>query len=147
MSAAHAEQILAQWPIFADASMRVVSVAEVVRPWHTGIAPSMYRQVVDAYGKDLEAAKSEHEAVARGAAGRLEVAGRTVDAKVRVEDAAAEILEEASNWQADLIVLGSRGLTGLSRLLLGSVARNALQGTESSVLIVRDATEQPGGVS
>ncbi len=147
VSAAHAEQILAQWPIFADASMRVVSVAEVVRPRHTGIAPTMYRQVLDAYGKDLEAAKSEHEAVARSAAGRLEVAGRTVDAKVRVGDAAAEILEEASSWQADLIVLGSRGLTGLSRLLLGSVARNALQETASSVLIVRDATAQPGGVS
>jgi nucleotide-binding universal stress UspA family protein len=124
--------------------MRVVSVAEVVRPWHTGLAPTMYRQVVDAYGKDLEAAKSEHEAVSRGAAGRLEVAGRTVDATVRVGDAAAEILEEASSWQADLVVLGSRGLTGLSRLLLGSVARNALQGAESSVLIVRDTTEPAG---
>jgi nucleotide-binding universal stress UspA family protein len=72
------------------------------------------------------------------------VAGRTVDATVRVGDAAAEILEEASSWQADLVVLGSRGLTGLSRLLLGSVARNALQGAESSVLIVRDTTEPAG---
>jgi nucleotide-binding universal stress UspA family protein len=35
-------------------------------------------------------------------------------------------------------VLGSRGLTGLSRFVLGSVARNVLQGSESSVLIVRD---------
>jgi nucleotide-binding universal stress UspA family protein len=144
LSASDAEEVLARWPIFDDTTMRVVSVAEVVRPWHTGLAPTMYRQVVDAYGKDLEAAKSEHEAVARGAAGRLEVAGRTVDATVRVGDAAAEILEEASSWQADLVVLGSRGLTGLSRLLLGSVARNALQGAESSVLIVRDTTEPAG---
>ena len=144
LSASDAEEVLARWPIFDGATMRVVSVAEVVRPWHTGLAPTMYRQVVDAYGKDLEAAKSEHEAVARGAAGRLEAAGRTVDAKVRVGDAAAEIIEEASSWQADLIVLGSRGLTGLSRLLLGSVARNVLQGTEGSVLIVRDATERTG---
>ncbi|MCZ7538316.1 MAG: universal stress protein [Acidimicrobiia bacterium] len=66
---------------------------------------------------------------------------------MRVGDAAAEILEEASTWRADLIVLGSRGLTGLSRLLLGSVARNVLQGTESSVLIVHDAAEtRSGGV-
>ena len=38
---------------------------------------------------------------------------------------------------ADLIVLGSRGLTGLARLRLGSVARNVLLHTPSSVLIVR----------
>jgi nucleotide-binding universal stress UspA family protein len=144
LSASDAEEVLARWPIFDDTSMRVVSVAEVVRPWHTGLAPTTYRQVVDAYGQDLETEKSEHEAVARGAAGRLEVAGRTVDANVRVGDAAAEILEEASSWQADLIVLGSRGLTGLSRLVLGSVARNVLQGTDSSVLVVRDTTDTAG---
>jgi nucleotide-binding universal stress UspA family protein len=148
LPASDAEDVLTRWRIFDGATMRVVSVAEVVRPWHTGLAPTMYRQVVDAYGKDFEAAKSEHEAVARGAAGRLEVAGRNVDATVRVGDAAAEILEEASIWQADLIVLGSRGLTGLSRLLLGSVARNTLQGTESSVMIVHDAAEtRSGGIS
>jgi nucleotide-binding universal stress UspA family protein len=141
LPASDAEEVIARWPIFDRSTVRVVSVAEVVRPWHTGIAPTMYRQAVDAYAKDLAAAKSEHEAVARGAAGRLDAAGRAVDATVRVGDAAAEILEEASNWQADLTVLGSRGLTGLSRLLLGSVARNTLQGTECSVLIVRDQPE------
>jgi nucleotide-binding universal stress UspA family protein len=141
LSASDAEEVIARWPIFDRSTVRVVSVAEVARPWHTGIAPTMYRQAIDAYAKDLEAAKSEHEAVARGAAGRLEVAGRAVDAKVRVGDAAAEILEEATSWQADLIVLGSRGLTGLSRLSLGSVARNTLQGTQCSVLIVRDQPE------
>ncbi|NJD28763.1 MAG: universal stress protein [Chloroflexi bacterium] len=147
LSASDAEEVLVQWPIFNGTTMRVVSVAEVIRPWHTGLAPTIYRQVVDAYAKDLEAAKSEHAALARGAAGRLELAGRTVDDTVRVGDAAAEILEEASTWRADLIVLGSRGLTGLSRLLLGSVARNVLQGTESSVLIVHDAAEtRSGGV-
>jgi nucleotide-binding universal stress UspA family protein len=104
----------------------------------------MYRQVVDAYGRDLAAAKSEHEAVAAGAADRLRAAGRIVDAKLRVGDAAAEIVDEASSWNADLVVLGSRGLTGLSRLLLGSVARNVLQGTQSSILIVRDGSPGSG---
>lgn len=145
LAASDAEEVLARWPIFDGTTMRVVSVAEVARPWHTGLAPTMYRQVVAAYGKDLEAAKTEHQAVARGAAGRLEAAGRTVDATVRVGDVAAEIIEEASSWPADLIVLGSRGLTGLSRLLLGSVARNVLQGTEGSVLIVRDTAETRSG--
>jgi nucleotide-binding universal stress UspA family protein len=138
-SASHAEMLLTQWPIFDAATVRVVSVAEVVRPWHTGLAPTMYRQVIEAYSKDLREAKDNHEAIARHAADRLEAAGRTADNKLRVGDAAAEIIEEASSWKADLVVLGSRGLTGLSRIVLGSVARNVLQGSESSVLIVRDA--------
>jgi nucleotide-binding universal stress UspA family protein len=59
-----------------------------------------------------------------------------------VGDAAAEIVEEASSWPADLVVLGSRGLTGLTRIVLGSVARNVLQGSQSSVLVVRGGVQE-----
>jgi nucleotide-binding universal stress UspA family protein len=143
-SANHAEEVIAQWSIFDDVAVRVVSVAEVVRPWHTGLAPTMYRQVVEAYAKDLDAAKTTHEALARSAAERLRGSGRTADEKLRVGDAAGEIIEEASSWHADLIVLGSRGLTGLTRILLGSVARNVLQGGASSVLVVRESATVAG---
>jgi nucleotide-binding universal stress UspA family protein len=138
-SATHAGKLLAEWPIFGAAAIRVVSVADVVRPWHSGLAPTMYRQVVAAHAKDLEMARTEHDALAAETADRLRTAGRTVDVSVRAGDAAAEIVDEASEWGADLIVLGSRGRTGLSRLVLGSVARNVLQGSTSSVLIVRDS--------
>ena len=143
-SANHAEEVIARWPIFDDAAVRVVSVAEVVRPWHTGLAPTMYRQVAEAYAKDLDAARTKHEALARSAAERLRGAGRTADEKLLEGDAAAGIIEEASSWRADLIVLGSRGLTGLSRLLLGSVARNVLQGGATSVLVVRESATVAG---
>jgi nucleotide-binding universal stress UspA family protein len=42
----------------------------------------------------------------------------------------------ARERQADLVVVGSRGLTGLPRLVLGSVARNVLYHAPCSVLIV-----------
>ena len=58
-------------------------------------------------------------------------------------DWSVEIVEEAAAWSADLVVLGSRGLTGLSRFVLGSVARNVLQSTQSSVLIVRESGSAP----
>jgi nucleotide-binding universal stress UspA family protein len=132
------EAILARWPIFAGLPIRVVSVAEVAHPWTTGIAPTMYRQVLDAYAADLRESKMEHERIAADAAARLRQAGRDADAEMRDGDAAGEIVAVADQRGADLIVLGSRGRTGLTRFLLGSVARNVLSGTSASVLIVRE---------
>jgi universal stress protein A len=63
---------------------------------------------------------------------------------MRTGDAAAEVIAAADEQSADLVVLGSRGRTGITRLLLGSVARNVLWGTPVSVLIVRDVAEGPG---
>ncbi len=141
-SAQAAEAILAQWAIFDGAPIRVVSVADVVHPWTTGIAPTMYRQVLDAYAADMRQAKQEHERAAADAAARLRDAGRVVEAEMRDGDAAGEIIAVAEQRGADLIVLGSRGRTGLTRFFLGSVARNVLFGSPVSVLIVRDATEK-----
>lgn len=141
-SARQAEEFLATWPIFDQATIRVLSVAEVVRPWHTGVAPTMYAAAIKAHREQLEAAKSQFESVASDAAARLRAANRNVDSVLRVGDAAAEIVEEASSWPADLVVLGSRGLTGLSRIVLGSVARNVLQGSASSTLVVRSPSHE-----
>jgi len=45
--------------------------------------------------------------------------------------------DDAKNWKADLIVLGTHGRSGLSRLLLGSVAEEVVRGTPVPVLLVR----------
>jgi nucleotide-binding universal stress UspA family protein len=138
-----AEQLIAEWPTFGEAQIRVLSVAEVVPPWHTGLAPTMYAAALEAYSKDLADARAAHTALASDAASRLEAAGRSVESKMREGDAAMEIIEEAATWPADLIVIGSRGRTGISRLVLGSVARNVLQGSQCSVLIVHAPAEAP----
>jgi nucleotide-binding universal stress UspA family protein len=55
-----------------------------------------------------------------------------------------ELPRVASELGAELIVVGSRGRTGLTRLLLGSVAEHVVRGAEQSVLVARgDAV--PGG--
>ncbi len=140
-TARRAEEILAGWQIFAGTPIRVVSVAEVIHPWTTGIAPTMYQQALDAYAADLREAKVEHERMAADAAARLRERGRVVEAEMREGDAAVEIVAVATEQSADLIVLGSRGRTGLSRLMLGSVARNVVSGSTASVLIVRDGAD------
>jgi nucleotide-binding universal stress UspA family protein len=48
-----------------------------------------------------------------------------------------EILAAAADIQSDLIVMGSVGRTGLSRILLGSVAERVLQAMPCSILLVK----------
>jgi nucleotide-binding universal stress UspA family protein len=50
---------------------------------------------------------------------------------------AAAIVRMADNQHAELLVLGSRGRTGLERLALGSVAEEVLRYAHCSVLVVR----------
>jgi nucleotide-binding universal stress UspA family protein len=141
-SARAAESIVAEWSMFEALPIRVVSVAHVDHPWTTGIAPTMYRQVVAAYAADLRDAKATHKRAAEEAADRLRGAGRRAEPEMREGDPAAEIIAVAEERGADLIVLGSRGRTGVARLLLGSVARNVLSGTTGSVLIVHERTAE-----
>ena len=77
------------------------------------------------------------DAIAAQAAEDLAADGYRVRWSISIGDPAHEIIEAATALDADLIVLGSRGLTGLARLRLGSVARNVLLHTPASVLIVR----------
>jgi nucleotide-binding universal stress UspA family protein len=140
-SAQAAEAILAQWPIFGGLPIHVLSVADVAHPWTTGIAPTMYGQVVDAYAAELRESKAQHQQIATNAGRRLRESLRQVDSEMRDGDAAAVIVAAAEKRGADLIVLGSRGRTGLTRLLLGTVAKNVLSGSSASVLIVHAPTE------
>ncbi len=143
-SAQAAESILAEWPIFRGVPIEVVSVARVVHPWTVGVAPTMYEQVRDADADELRAAEVEHERIAEEAAVRLREAGGAADAQMRHGDPASEIVAAAEERGADLIILGSRGRSGLTRVLLGSVARNVLSGSTASVLIVRAGAESSG---
>lgn len=46
------------------------------------------------------------------------------------------ILKVAEEWEADLIVLGTHGRTGLSHLLMGSVAEKVIRHSEKPILII-----------
>lgn len=65
-------------------------------------------------------------------------------------DPAEEILRYAERRPIDLIVVGTHGLTGVSRLLLGSVAERVVRGARCPVLVVpmprERAAPAPSGV-
>jgi len=85
-----------------------------------------------------EATRLHYDEMAREMAGRLRVAGLAADAERRDGDAATELISAAAACNADLIVLGTHGRTGLARLVIGSVARNVVHHASCSVLIVRE---------
>lgn len=103
----------------------------------------------------FEAVEAEHtelrhraEAVATVAAQELRQHGYDARPSIGIGNAAREIIESAVSFGAGLIVMGSRGRTGMKRLVLGSVARNVLLHTSASVLIVHEPlriqSTQPG---
>ena len=55
--------------------------------------------------------------------------------------AADEIVKQAKQWPADLIVLGTHGRRGLKRLAMGSDAELVLRQAPVPVLMVRDQAE------
>lgn len=132
-----AERVLAEWPIFKGLPVTVVSVAETELPVSAGMAPGLYDQVVGSYETNLNEAAREVLAIAEAAAKRLNEAGLIATPMLRGGSPAEQIVAAAEELGADLIVTGTRGHTGLARLVLGSVARNVVHHAHCSVLVVR----------
>jgi nucleotide-binding universal stress UspA family protein len=65
------------------------------------------------------------------------LSGIEVETHAREGDAAQVIADVAQEQNADLIVVGDRGLTGLERFLLGSVSSKLSHHSPCSVMIVR----------
>jgi universal stress protein E len=59
-----------------------------------------------------------------------------VQPAVRVGNASTEIVDEARDWNADLLVVGTHARHGVSRVLLGSVAEACIRDAPCSVLAV-----------
>jgi nucleotide-binding universal stress UspA family protein len=132
-----AEHLLTDWPMFHRLPASVVAIATTGVPWNPGMASGLYDAVVESYAHDVDAARREVAELADGVAARLRGAGVATTAHVREGDPAAELVSFARGRSRPLLVLGSRGHTGLARLLLGGVARNVLYHAPGSVLIVR----------
>jgi nucleotide-binding universal stress UspA family protein len=71
------------------------------------------------------------------AARGIEEAGVEVETHAREGDPADAILDVAEEQEADLIVVGNKGMTGAKRFLLGSVPNKVSHHAPCSVMIIR----------
>jgi nucleotide-binding universal stress UspA family protein len=118
----------------SGAKLVVVSVLDWTRPASVAAAgvigavpalppPALTREVADLLRSTLEQAMQ-----------RLGAAG---EARVLEGSFASSIVACAEELEAELIVVGTHGRTGLARLALGSVAERVIRGAGCSVLAVR----------
>jgi nucleotide-binding universal stress UspA family protein len=128
-------------PLCSGLRVWVVDVAPTAHPWWIGMS------AVDAGNFERllqlnEEAGAEDRAAAEAATSRLRAVGIEANSCHRIGDPAAELVRATHELGADTIVIGSRGQTGLSRLVLGSVTRQVLRHSPASVLVVH-AGSQP----
>jgi nucleotide-binding universal stress UspA family protein len=96
-----------------------------------------YPPAIEQYYKDLEEKVESWFDKVRNMA-RNEGVNELKTATYRdVESITGSIIDYAANNDVDLIVIGTRGRTGLKRFLMGSVANGVVQHAHCPVLLVR----------
>ena len=123
--------------IFGEPAIKVVSVVDPGMPWWSGISPVDGAVAADAYATALDAAAEHARDVATSTAASLGAEHVVAEASPRAGDVGSTIVAEATEWQADIVVLGTRSHGLLHRALVGSTSRHVLHHASMSVLIVR----------
>jgi nucleotide-binding universal stress UspA family protein len=103
-----------------------------------GYDPSIVR---DAYIEEGRVVRADAEA--RMAQHGVKGTSRSVEVELPAEDVAQCIERVATQWPADLIVMGTHGRRGVRRLVLGSVAERVLRCACCPVLLVPASAISP----
>jgi nucleotide-binding universal stress UspA family protein len=118
-----------------------IEAAELSRVWASYLDPALMQYPPDLLEEVNTQLKEEQRAgekyVSEAEAALLAAGVNVVGTVLRRGDAATEILAYAQEQKVDLIVAGSRGLSGVSGWWLGSVSRKLVHYAPCSVLIVR----------
>ena len=126
-----------------DASAASLAAAGQVaaRPWPAGTTVEVLSVPEPPFVRHLpeldSGVKQGAEELARGVAERLQSGGIEARPVVLSGDPKAVIVEHAAQMGADLVVVGPHGTAGLTRFLLGSVAKAVVRFAPCSVEVAR----------
>ncbi|AMO22551.1 universal stress protein [Ramlibacter solisilvae] len=124
--------LLAALQLARDAGGRVLVLHSLEQATHV-ISYEYVGQVMNA-ARDV-AAKVLDDAVEVAKAAGVEAESKLIDGKGRRLGQA--VADAATEWQADLIVVGTHGRHGFSRMLLGSGAEQVIRLAPTPVLVIR----------
>jgi len=79
----------------------------------------------------------------KAATDKLQTAGLKISCEVVKGAPSQRLLDATVDWQADCIVIGARGLTGIERFLIGSVSSEIAVRANCSVEVVRPKLSRP----
>jgi nucleotide-binding universal stress UspA family protein len=122
-----------------DLAKRVGASLDVVSAYEP-VPPSRLREERQQVPQDLEhtvTPREDVDATLAEAAKEIEQSGVEAKTFARQGDPADAIIDIAEEENADLIIVGNKGMTGAKRFLLGSVPNKVSHHAPCSVLIVR----------
>ena len=123
------------WP--PQSEIRVLSVVQLLTADVPSFSSSMQFASPNLVDEITEIARARAEDAIAAARQTLSATGVTVHYATPLGDPRGVILDEASKWNADLIILGSHGRHGLEHFLMGSVAESVAAYAKCSVEVVR----------
>jgi nucleotide-binding universal stress UspA family protein len=139
-----AARLVVDWPLLRGLPVRVVGVVDDGFPYAAAVAPPLYAETMNRFTEAVEAERRSRTATCEAVADALRDDGIDASVEIRNGDPAHEIVAAARSSNAGLVVVGTRGQTGIRRLILGSVARNVLLSAPCSVLVVRAGVRAQG---
>lgn len=116
-----------------QARLRIVYVVDEVNlTLETEYAMTEFMEAVRKTGRDI---LTKAEATVRDSGIKAEA--ELLEIETLGHHIADVIIDEAKRWPADLVVIGTHGRRGISRLFLGSVAEKVLRIATTPVLLIR----------
>lgn len=109
----------------------------MIYPRPDGVYPGIYEEAIKTYARQWEAQEREGFQWLQTLAERAVATGIAVEYTQNNGVPGRTICAIANTWGADLIVLGRRGHSGLSEMLLGSVSNYVLHHAPCSVLTIQ----------
>lgn len=113
-----------------------------VYPGPDSVYPGLHEEAIRVYAQQWEAYQRDAIAFLQKLTEDVTAMGVTVESTQNVGDPGKAICELAKTWNADLIILGRRGHTGLKELFLGSVSNYVLHHAPCSVLVIQGEVKE-----
>ncbi|XFA72566.1 universal stress protein [Thermosynechococcaceae cyanobacterium Okahandja] len=106
-------------------------------PLASGVYVGLHEEVMRAYAEQWESFEQKGLEMLRHLTQVATDKGVATEFTQALGDAGRAICDLAKDWESDLIVMGRRGLKGLSEFFLGSVSNYVLHNAQCSVLAIQ----------